>query len=98
MGTILAQGAQGSVKKKRKVYLSGEGVIGEIWLPLHALNRIIIVIVTKSKNDPYLIANSRITELILSITNKLNYSKRKMTGLAISNIAYWMEKIYYGKV
>jgi hypothetical protein len=32
-GTILAQGAQGSVTKNRNVYLSGEGVIGETWFP-----------------------------------------------------------------
>jgi hypothetical protein len=58
----LAQGAQGSVKKKRKVYLSGEGVIGEIWLPPHALKRNIIVIGTNIKINKYLIANFLITE------------------------------------
>jgi len=51
----LAQGAHGSVKKKRKVYLSGEGVIGDIWLPPQALNRKIPIIGTSIKILKYLI-------------------------------------------
>jgi hypothetical protein len=51
----LAQGAQGSVKKNKNVSLSGDGVIGETWLPTQALNRNIIDMGITNTNQRFLI-------------------------------------------
>ena len=94
----MAQGAQGSVKKNRKVYLSGEGVIGEAWLPPHAVNTRDKESVIRRNIHVYRIIYSFNEFQRFSISNTSNYPKRKMTDFHIGNIAYWMEPINYGEI
>jgi hypothetical protein len=84
----LAQGAQGSVKKNKKVYLSGDGVIGETCLPPQALSKTIIDMGITINKRIYLIACILSSHQFSSISNHDDIPQRNMTGWAIGNLAY----------